>query len=163
MFVHGWPGSFLEGTKLIAPLTAGTPPAFDIVIPSLPNFGFSGGIPKAGFSVDQHAEVLHKLMLRLGYDSYVTQGGDWGALITRAMASAYGPRHLKAQHLNLGFYSFPSFRKTPSLFVQAMLTPFTAREKAGLAKTGKFFAEGNGYGAIQSTRPQTLGYGLTDR
>ncbi|KAI0440577.1 microsomal epoxide hydrolase [Xylaria telfairii] len=161
MFVHGWPGSFLEGTKLIAPLTEGTP-AFDIVIPSLPNFGFSAGIPRAGFSVDQHAEVLHKLMLRLGYDSYVTQGGDWGAFITRAMASAYGPRHLKAQHLNLGFYSFPSFRRTPSLFVQAMLTPFTAKEKAGLAKTGKFFAEGNGCGAIQSTRPQTLGYGLTD-
>lgn len=62
MFVHGWPGSFLEGTKLIAPLTEGTP-AFDVVIPSLPSFGFSGGIDKAGFSVEQHAEILHKLML----------------------------------------------------------------------------------------------------
>ncbi|RWA03866.1 hypothetical protein EKO27_g11239 [Xylaria grammica] len=161
IFVHGWPGSFLEGTKMIAPLTEGTP-AFDIVIPSLPNFGFSGGISKPGFSVDQHAEVLHKLMLRLGYDEYVSQGGDWGAFITRAMASAYSPHHLKAQHLNLGFYGFSSFRKTPSLFLQAMLTPFTAKEKAGLEKTAKFFAEGNGYGAIQSTRPQTLGYGLTD-
>jgi pimeloyl-ACP methyl ester carboxylesterase len=161
MFVHGWPGSFLEGTKIIAPLTEGTP-AFDIVIPSLPNFGFSGGIKKPGFSVDQHAEVLHKLMLRLGYDEYVTQGGDWGAFITRAMASAYSPRHLKAQHLNLGFYGIPSFRKTPLLFLQSMLTPFTPKDRAGLEKTGKFFTEGNGYGAIQSTRPQTLGYGLTD-
>jgi pimeloyl-ACP methyl ester carboxylesterase len=112
LFIHGWPGSFLKGIKVIEPLIEGTP-AFAIVIPSLPSFGFSGRITQAGFSIDQHVEVLHKLMIRLGYDEYVTQGGDLGAFITRAMASAYSPRHLKAQHLNLGFYSFPSFWKTP--------------------------------------------------
>ncbi|RYC58937.1 hypothetical protein CHU98_g7267 [Xylaria longipes] len=132
------PGSFLEGTKVIAPLAEGTP-AFDIVIPSLPNFGFSDGISKLGFSVDQQAEVLHKLM----YASATT------ILVT------------KAQHLSLGFYSFPSFWETPSLFLKSMLTLFTPKEKVGLEKIGRFFTEGNGYGAIQSTYPKTLGYGLT--
>lgn len=98
----GGRGASLRETKIVKPLTEGRP-AFDMVIPSLPNFGFSGGITQAGFSVDQHAEVLHRLMIRLDYDEYVTQGGDWGAFITRAMASTYSPRYLKAQHLNLGF------------------------------------------------------------
>ncbi|KAI0451241.1 hypothetical protein F5B21DRAFT_388067 [Xylaria acuta] len=73
------------------------------------------------------------------------------------MASAYSPRHLKEQHLNLGFHSFPSFWKTPSQFLQSMLTRFTPK-----GKIGKFPTKGNGYNAIQSTHPQTLGYGLTD-
>ncbi|KAI0153074.1 microsomal epoxide hydrolase [Xylariaceae sp. FL1272] len=162
LFVHGWPGSFYEGTRLIKPLTEHAELAFDVVVPSLPNFGFSGGVSQSGFSVDQHAELLHKLMLRLGYDRYVTQGGDWGGFITRAMALRYGPRHLRAQHLNLAFWGFPSAWKTPLLFLQSMLTPFTTAERVWLKKTGKFFTEGNAYALIQGTRPLTVGYGLAD-
>ena len=79
LFVHGWPGNFLEATKIIDALSIQTPDqvSFHVVAPSLPNFGFSEGTKKRGFSVEQHAETLHKLMLRLGYDQYVTQGGKF--------------------------------------------------------------------------------------
>lgn len=79
LFVHGWPGSYLEVKKLL-PLLKGSSdaPAFDIVAPSLPNFGWSDGVGKKGFGLAQYAESCHKLMLKLGYPQYVTQGGDWG-------------------------------------------------------------------------------------
>ncbi|KAI1326796.1 alpha/beta-hydrolase [Xylariaceae sp. FL0255] len=165
LFVQCWPGSFLESIKIIKPLTESNgkqTPVFDVVIPSLPNFGLSDAVEEKGFSVDQHGEVLHKLMLRLRYDECVSQGGNWGAFLTRAMTSRYSPRHLKAQHLNLCFFGFPSFRQTPLLALQATVTPFTKSKKEGFARTTKFFIKGNGYEAIQSTRPQTLVYGLTD-
>jgi len=78
LFCHGWPGSFLEGRKLLQPLTEETDgqPSFHVVIPSLPNYGFSDGTSKRGFSNVQYAETLHKLMLKLGYNEYVTQGGE---------------------------------------------------------------------------------------
>ena len=75
------PGSFVEVTKLLPLLGAGdglSKPAFHIVAPSLPNFGFSDGVKKRGFSLGQYAETCHKLMQKLGYEEYVTQGGDWG-------------------------------------------------------------------------------------
>lgn len=77
IFVHGWPGNFLEATKIMESLTnpGEGQVAFDVVAPSLPNYGFSEGSKKRGFSIDQYAETCHKLMIRLGYDQYVTQGG----------------------------------------------------------------------------------------
>jgi pimeloyl-ACP methyl ester carboxylesterase len=118
IFVHGWPGSFLEGTKIIKPLTEGTNehPAFHAVVPSLPNSGFSDGVKKRGFSIAQHAEAMHKLMLALGYNQYVTQGGDWGYAITRSMSLLY-PEHARAQHLNQCMGRPPSFLKHPRLAV----------------------------------------------
>lgn len=81
------PGSFLEVAKILPLLTSGDAkadePSFHVVAPSLPNFGFSARTSKPGFAIRQYAEVCHKLMLRLGYDKYVTQGGDWGTMITR--------------------------------------------------------------------------------
>ena len=80
LFVHGWPGSFIEVSKLLPLLTAGdgvNNPAYTIVAPSLPNFGFSEGVKKKGFDLAKYAEVLNNLMLKLGYEEYVTQGGDW--------------------------------------------------------------------------------------
>ncbi|CAK5272138.1 unnamed protein product [Mycena citricolor] len=103
LFVHGWPGSFLEARKFI-PLIAGDSsdgPAFHIVAISLPGFGFSQAPKTKGFDIAQHAEVCHKLMLALGYDEYVTQGGDWGYAITRMMGKLYGPKHVKAWHTNM--------------------------------------------------------------
>lgn len=79
LWIHGWPGHVYEGIKLMKPLTEGgdgvEKPAFDLVVPSLPNFGFSEGPRKRGFALTQYAETLNKLMLKLGYNEYVTQGG----------------------------------------------------------------------------------------
>lgn len=78
LFSHGWPGSFIEVSKIVSHLTEGQDggPYFHVVAPSLPNFGFSQGTKKRGFAIEQYAETCHKLMLRLGYDKYVTQGGE---------------------------------------------------------------------------------------
>ncbi|KAI1342611.1 microsomal epoxide hydrolase [Xylariaceae sp. FL0016] len=166
LFVHGWPGSFYEGTKLIEPLTqpGEGQPAFHVVVPSIPNFGFSEGPKERGFSVDQHGDVLHQLMLRLGYDQYVTQGGDWGWMITRAMSRKYAPRHIKAQHLNLEVFSTPSLFRNPILAIQSYLSLAfpSERQKQGFERFKWFQAEGSGYSAIQGTKPQTAGYALTD-
>lgn len=77
LFVHGWPGSFLEVTKIITELAQGgnKQPAFDVVAPSLVGYGFSEGSRKKGFGIEQHARTYHQLMLKLGYNEYVTQGG----------------------------------------------------------------------------------------
>lgn len=78
LFIHGWPGHFEEVLKILGPLTEGDgvdAPAFHVVAPSLPNFGFSEGTSKRGFAQEQYAETVNKLMLKLGYNEYVTQGG----------------------------------------------------------------------------------------
>ncbi|KAI1116807.1 microsomal epoxide hydrolase [Nemania sp. NC0429] len=169
LFAHGWPGSFLEATKLLAPLTEPEnpeDPAFHVVVPSLPGYGFSEASTRRGFGADQHAEVLHKLMLRLGYDEYATQGGDWGFLITRAMGRHYAPAHVKAQHLNLDRYPQPTLWSAPVAFLRttlsALVTGFSEREKKGFERSKWFAENGTGYYSLQSTRPQTVGYGLTD-
>ena len=89
LFSHGWPGSFIEVQKILPLLMKGdgkSIPAFHVVAPSLPNFGFSEGTKKKGFGLKEYASTLNQLMLRLGYDEYVTQGGDWGWWITRKTA-----------------------------------------------------------------------------
>ncbi|KAI2620868.1 microsomal epoxide hydrolase [Xylaria nigripes] len=169
IFVHGWPGSFFEATKILKPLTEPedpSQPAFHVVVPSLAGYGFSEAPKKRGFSVDQNAEVFHKLMLRLGYDEYATQGGDWGVFITRLMSKNYAPAHVKAQHLNIGVYPPPTLMKNPIAFLRTMLSAlvlgFSEREKKGFERSKWFQDEGSGYNQIQSTKPQTLGYGLAD-
>ncbi|KAI4601004.1 hypothetical protein KJ359_013169 [Pestalotiopsis sp. 9143b] len=166
VFVHGWPGSFLEGTKLVGPLSRGDGgdeggPAFHVVVPSLPNFGFSGGVAQRGFSIAQHAEAVHRLMLALGYDRYATQGGDWGFAVTRAMGHLY-PEHARAQHLNLLPARPPSFWRHPVLAAQSALQPWTDADRAGLERSRWFQREGSGYNQIQSTKPQAVGYALAD-
>ncbi len=157
-------------------------PAFHIVAPSLPNFGFSSGITKRGFGVDKYGETIHKLMLKLGYNEYskskpsyecvfnvvadvktslVTQGGDWGFSVTRSMGFQY-PDHCKASHINLILASAPKFSKTPILALQHAISPYSARETDGLARTAWFDGEGFGYNMLQSTKPQTIGHSLAD-
>ena len=147
LFVHGWPGSFIEVSKILPLLKD-----FQVIAPSLPNFGFSSRVSKPGFGLDQYAEACHKVMVALGYDQYVTQGGDWGHMITHALGLNY-PQHCKANHTNM-----PISR--------AVQTPdpakLDAREKAALERGKWFREEGQGYFHEQSTKPQTLGYGLRD-
>ncbi|KAJ6622702.1 Alpha/Beta hydrolase protein [Mycena sp. CBHHK59/15] len=156
LFVHGWPGSFLEVRKILPMLTEGSAehPSFHVVALSLPGFGFSEGPSTQGFDMAQYAEVGNKLMLALGYNEYVTQGGDWGYAITRQIALLYGEKHTKAWHTNSVVGQPPS-----SEAEAAKLTP---KEQAGLARVTWFHTRGSGYMAEQSTQPQTLGYALAD-
>ncbi|KAK7439024.1 hypothetical protein VKT23_017730 [Stygiomarasmius scandens] len=166
LFVHGWPGSFADVRKILPLLVKASPdgkfPSFHVVAISLPGFGFSDAPKKSGFIHDYHAEVGHKLMLALGYNEYVTEGGDWGYAITRKIALKYGGKHSKAWHSNMSAGGFPTPFRHPLLFLQHLITPFTEADKAGFARMQWFLKEGNGYFSQQSTQPQTLGYSLAD-
>lgn len=164
LFVHGWPGSFIEVTKVVGELVNGGAdfPSFHVVAPSLVDFGFSSKNTKNDFNIDQQAEALHKLMLALGYDEYVTQGGDLGCLITRFLAINYGKKHVKAQHLNNTAPAEPTESTFPDLHSKCQSTPLSKGELAGLGRTQQFNTEGNGYYKKQSTKPQTVGYFMTD-
>ncbi|GAW09162.1 epoxide hydrolase [Lentinula edodes] len=157
LFVHGWPGSFLESRKIIPLLTKGSGdsqcPVFDVVAISLPGFGFSEAPKKKGFSLSQYVEVSHKLMIALGYTEYVTQGGDLGSRVTAGIARRYGGMHSKAWHTNV-LFSMPPENDDPS--------SYTASEKEGLARWQEFQRSGSGYFQLHSTKPQTLGYSLAD-
>jgi pimeloyl-ACP methyl ester carboxylesterase len=110
---HDWyskgPGSFIEVLPILPLLARPDGPAFHIVAPSLPNYGFSDGPKKRGFAAAQYAETCHKLMLSLGYNEYVTQGGDWGFYVTRSIGLLY-PEHCKASHINSQCSPFLTFR-----------------------------------------------------
>jgi pimeloyl-ACP methyl ester carboxylesterase len=107
-YIQKGPGSFIEALPILDLLAKPGGPAFHIVAPSLPNYGFSEGPKKRGFALAQYAETCHKLMLSLGYNEYVTQGGDWGFWVTRAIGALY-PEHCKASHINSEIISFPTF------------------------------------------------------
>ena len=154
IMTHGWPGSVLEFIGVIEPLTNPADPAqpaFHLVIPSLPGYAFSGKPAQAGWSTDKTADVWDQLMRALGYNRYFAQGGDWGAVVTMAIGSQ-NKGACAAIHVNMPVAQ-------PSAEVLANPTPF---EAASLARLGWYRAKDNGYAVIQSTRPQTLGYGLTD-
>lgn len=153
---HGWPGSIVEFQKVIEPLTNPTAfggnaaDAFHVVCPSLPGFGFSAKPQTAGWGVDRIARAWASLMDRLGYRRYGAQGGDWGSGITTAMG-AQDSEHCAGIHITLAMGVRPDTQGEP--------TP----EEARALKGAKYYADwDSGYSKQQSTRPQTLGYGLTD-
>ena len=156
LLTHGWPGSFVEFHKVLAPLTDPTAhggsagDAFHVVCPSLPGFGFSGKPSATGWGVDRIAAAWAVLMDRLGYPRYGAQGGDWGSAVTTALG-AQDAAHCAGIHITLAMQSRPQVAGDP--------TPEEARALQGAAQ----YAEaGAGYAQLQATRPQTLGYGLTD-
>jgi epoxide hydrolase len=157
ILTHGWPGSVVEFLKVIGPLSdpaahgGDRNQAFHVVVPSLPGYGFSDRPAEAGWSVERIAAAWVTLMRRLGYDRFVAQGGDWGSAVTSAMA-AIAPPELAAIHLNF-VVAFPQ---------QDDLAHLSAREQQAMADFQRFKELGQGYSAEQGTRPQTLGYGLTD-
>ncbi|KAH9169976.1 Alpha/Beta hydrolase protein [Lactarius sanguifluus] len=164
LFVHGWPGSFLEVTKILPLLTAVSAdhPSFHVVSPSLPGFAWSDGVLEKGFFAEHYAELFNKLMISLGYSEYVTQGGNWGHLLTLTAASKYGPEHVKASHSNMPICDPPSFLENPITLLKYLISSFTARERQFAAHTENFVKNGRGYLAEQSTKPQTLGFSLAD-
>jgi pimeloyl-ACP methyl ester carboxylesterase len=163
MFSHGWPGSFLEVEKILPFLTEPQEgQAFHVVAPSLPNFGFSDRVSKPGFSPVKHAETLHKLMLKLGYNKYVNQGGDWGFTIVRIMGHLY-PESCLATHINFARISeAPPTLKNPVASAQDALSLYTEEEKTGLERSRWFLTESSGYNKQQSTKPSTLAFALRD-
>jgi pimeloyl-ACP methyl ester carboxylesterase len=147
ILTHGWPGSVLEFLEVIEPLLAD----FHLVIPSLPGYGFSGKPAVAGWSVEHIAGAWNALMLALGYDRYFAQGGDWGSAVTCAIGVAHGD-HCAGIHVNMVVGAPPP----------EMLGELSDTEKAYLARFQWYQAKDSGYSTQQATRPQTLGYGLTD-
>ena len=156
---HGWPGSVVEFVNIIGPLTdpaahgGDASDAFHLVVPSIPGYGFSGPTHVTGWDVARIAQAWDELMSRLGYERYGAQGGDWGSAISREIGRIAGG-HVAGVHLNMLLTPAP---KDPA--DRAELTS-AERERAGILD--RFRATGSGYGAIQSTRPQTLAYALTD-
>ncbi|CAI6304495.1 unnamed protein product [Periconia digitata] len=162
LFCHGWPGSFVEVAKILPLLSAGDDePSFHVVAPSLPNFGFSQRTSKIGFGIRQHAEVCHKLMIELGYSKYVTQGGDLGFFVTRAMGELY-PESILGSHLNFIVTKPPSPISSPLLILQYLTGWLTSHEKDGLKRTQEYNDSGSGYRHIQQSRPHTIGFALAD-
>jgi epoxide hydrolase len=154
IMTHGWPGSVLEFLDVIEPLTAPNDPAhpaFHVVIPSLPGYAFSGKPTVSGWSVEKTAEAWDGLMRALGYDRYFAQGGDWGAAVTMAIG-AQDKGACAAIHVNMPVAKPP----------KEVLDNPTPYEAESLARLGWYRANDNAYALIQATRPQTLGYGLTD-
>lgn len=157
IITHGWPGSIIEFLDVIAPLTdpvahGGDPvDAFHLVIPSMPGFGFSDKPTMTGWGVERIASAWVELMKRLGYDNFVAQGGDWGAMIT-TMIGKLNPPECIGIHLN-----------PPRVFPEAddFLNP-TPAETAAIAANQFYSDFDSGYAKQQGTRPQTLGFGLTD-
>lgn len=156
IITHGWPGSVVEFHKVIEPLVNPTAhggdaaDAFHVVCPSLPGFGFSAKPATTGWGVDRIASTWAALMARLGYARYGAQGGDWGSAVTTSLG-AQDAAHCAGIHITLAMGARPDVDGEP--------TPEEARALKGI----KYYADwDSGYSKQQSTRPQTLGYGLTD-
>jgi len=156
IITHGWPGSVVEFHKVIEPLVdpvahgGSASDAFHVVCPSLPGFGFSGKPTTAGWGVDRIAKAWAVLMDRLGYAHYGAQGGDWGSAVTTALGALDG-EHCAGIHITLAMATRPNVEGKP--------TPEETRALEGI----KHYADwDSGYSKQQSTRPQTLGYALTD-
>ena len=157
VLTHGWPGSIIEFMKVISPLTdpvahgGEARDAFHLVCPTLPGFGFSDKPTQPGWSIEHIANAWAQLMARLGYTRYFAQGGDWGALVTAAIGMQ-DTEHCAAIHMNM-----PIAPPDP-----ANMENLTEREQSALAGMKHYQDWDSGYSKQQSTRPQTLGYGLAD-
>jgi epoxide hydrolase len=158
IMTHGWPGSVVEFMEVIGPLTdpgahgGDRGDAFDMVVPSIPGFGFSGPTRERGWNVPRIARAWDSLMGRLGYSRYGAQGGDWGSAISRELG-VIAPDRVAGVHLNT---------LSPYVASGASLDDLDERDRERVERLRRFRLTRSGYGAIQATRPQTVGYGLTD-
>ena len=157
VMTHGWPGSVIELLEAIGPLTDPTAhggdaeDAFDLVLPSLPGYGFSAEPTELGWNVGRIAQAWAELMNRLGYTRYVAQGGDVGAAVTDAMGRQ-APEGLLGIHMNL----------LVTTLAGGPMPSESEEERAALDQINTFRTSGFGYFLEQATRPQTIGYALLD-
>jgi pimeloyl-ACP methyl ester carboxylesterase len=166
IITHGWPGSVFEQIKLIGPLTDPTKfggkaeDAFDVVIPSIPGFGFSGKPTEAGWGLERIGGAWDVLMKRLGYKHYVAQGGDWGAGVVEAMGRL-APAGLLGIHTNLP----AAITNDVGAVLGGAPVPaeFSEKERAAVNDLRNFLHQGGlSYLVMMGARPQAVGYGLTD-
>lgn len=157
ILTHGWPGSVIEFLGSIGPLTdpvahgGRAEDAFHVVVPSLPGYGFSAKPTAPGWDVARIGRAWGELMRRLGYERWVAQGGDWGAVVT-ALMGGQAPQGLAGIHLNM-----PMARRRREDFVDP-----DPEEQAAIAAGEHYKAWESGYSGLQSTKPQTIGYSLVD-
>jgi pimeloyl-ACP methyl ester carboxylesterase len=162
---HGWPGSIVELLKIIDPLTNPTAhgtnasDAFDVVIPSMPGYGFSGKPVETGWDPARIARAWVVLMKRLGYKRFVAQGGDWGAMVSDVMATQ-APPELLGIHLNWVFAVPPDIDKALQTG-NPLPSDLTPDERRACEQLDSFYKKGVGYALEMANRPQTL-YGLSD-
>jgi pimeloyl-ACP methyl ester carboxylesterase len=166
IITHGWPGSILELVKVIGPLTDPTAhggraeDAFDLVLPSMPGYGFSGKPQETGWGPDRMARAWAELMRRLGYKRYVAQGGDWGSVVSDTMARQ-APQGLLGIHVNM-----PA--TVPADIARALKcgdpppAGLSEKEKDAYKSLANLYEKGSGYAIMMVTRPQTVGYSLED-
>jgi pimeloyl-ACP methyl ester carboxylesterase len=158
IMTHGWPGSVIELLETVGPLTDPTAhggdaeDAFDLVLPSLPGYGFSAEPTEVGWDFGHMARAWAELMNRLGYTRYVAQGGDLGAIVTDVMGRQ-APEGLLGIHMNLLVTTLGAATPPPG---------DSEEERAALDAINTFTTSGFGYFLEQSTRPQTIGYALLD-
>jgi microsomal epoxide hydrolase len=154
LMTHGWPGSVVEFLEVIDPLTRpsahGAPgaPAFDLIVPSLPGYGWSGPTTAAGWNLQRIAAAWKQLMARLGYSRYGAQGGDWGSMVSARLA-LIARDEMIGLHLNMAL-------------VPRVAGDVSPQEQADLDDVVTFVKTGSAYQVIQGRSPQTLAYGLTD-
>jgi pimeloyl-ACP methyl ester carboxylesterase len=170
IITHGWPGSVIELLAVIDPLTNPTAhggsaaDAFDVVIPSMPGYGYSGKPQEPGWGPDRIARAWVELMSRLGYTRYVAQGGDWGAIVTDLMATQ-APPGLLGMHTNMAGVVPGDVSVALARNVLGAGTPpppgLSAEEQSTYEQLNFFYTKGIGYGIEMITQPQTL-YGIAD-
>jgi pimeloyl-ACP methyl ester carboxylesterase len=166
LITHGWPGSIFELTKVIGPLTDPTAhggraeDAFDLILPSMPGYGFSGKPRSTGWGPGRVARAWDALMKRLGYGGYVSQGGDWGSVVASAMARQ-APAGLLGIHLNMPA-TVPEDVAQALRRGEAAPAGLTDVEMAAFTSLETLYSNGGGYAAMMVTRPQTVGYALAD-
>jgi pimeloyl-ACP methyl ester carboxylesterase len=166
IMTHGWPGSVFELLKVIGPLTdppasgGRTEDAFDLVLPSMPGYGFSEKPQGTGWGPERIARAWDVLMTRLGYTRYVSQGGDWGSVVSDVMARQ-APAGLLGIHVNMPATVPPDIARA----LQAGDPPpsgLTPEEQAAYEQMQALYTKGSGYALMMVTRPQTLDYSLAD-
>jgi pimeloyl-ACP methyl ester carboxylesterase len=163
LLIHGWPGSIVEFLDVIGPLTnpvahgGRAEDAFDVVVPSLPGFGFSGPTREAGWNNVRIGKAFIELMSRLGYQRFGVQGGDAGAIIGPEIGRL-APERVIGVHLNAATMGFIPFGPVSP----EEIATFTDSEKVRLQRVQRFMAEHFGFNVMQSSRPQTLAYGISD-
>lgn len=157
VMTHGWPGSIIEFLEVVDPLVhptahgAAAADAFHLVLPTLPGYGFSAKPTQTGWGVERIARAWSTLMQRLGYASYVAQGGDWGASVS-TWIGLQDPDHCRGIHVNMPIVAVD----------KTTLAELTPLEKSALEGRKHYSDWDSGYSKEQSTRPQTVGYGLVD-
>ncbi|MGH9929462.1 MAG: epoxide hydrolase, partial [Pyrinomonadaceae bacterium] len=160
VITHGWPGSFVEMLKIIPQLSdpvshgGDADDSFDVVVPSLPGYGYSGRPTQSGMNAFRIAELWVQLMDGLGYSRFGAQGGDWGASVATCLGLIY-PAKIIGLHLNYIPGSFKPFVGSGSRSLSATETAFLETQESWSQAEG-------GYGHVQATKPQTLAFGLND-